>query len=52
MLKMKQYEKLTAGNGKLFVVSVLSTHKNINEKWRITATCQKLHKFQERVTLQ
>lgn len=52
MLKMKQYVKLIAGIGRLFLLSILRTKENIKEKWVITVTCQKLHKFKEHVTLQ
>lgn len=37
---MKQYVKLTAGNGRLFLLRILRTEENIKEKWGITVTCQ------------
>lgn len=52
MLKLKQNMKLTAGTGRLFLLSFLRTQKENKEKGGITRKCQKLHEFEEHVTLQ
>lgn len=40
MLKMKLNVKLTAGTGRLFLLSFLRTQKENKEKWGITRKCQ------------